>query len=277
MSKLEIKKEALKKYINNLAMEHVFIAFSGGIDSSLLLRLLCDSAKEQGTTVYAVTFQTFLHPQGDLEIAKKVAAEMGAVHLVMEVNELDNEAVLKNPVDRCYHCKYYLFSQLKNEAVKYKVNKLVEGTNADDMRVYRPGIKAVKELGVFSPLAACDFTKQEVREFAKELSISVAGRPSTPCMATRLPYNTVITPAVLRQIEAGEDLLKKYHFRNVRLRLHNEVARIEVDAESLKDLLEVRQEITEGLNQLGFRYITLDLKGFRQGSMDEYIEKEDLL
>ena len=205
------------------------VAFSGGVDSSLILKAAVKAATKDGSKVYAVTFDSRLHPSCDLEIANRVAAELGGVHKVIHVNELEQEAIRMNPVNRCYLCKKHLFVNLKEMAKSLGAETVMDGTNEDDHHVYRPGIQALKELGIVSPLAELHITKAEVKAMAKEWGISVASRPSTPCMATRLPYNTPIDYDVMKQIEVGEGYLRELLGGNVRLRLHGNVVRIEAD------------------------------------------------
>lgn len=266
------KKQLLIQYLSKLMKEDVAVAFSGGVDSSLLLKMCCDQAKKTGRKVYAITLHTMLHPTSDLEIAKRVAKEAGAIHLVLHVDELNEAGIHFNPVDRCYLCKKCLFQKLKEKAAEYRVTNILEGTNADDLKVYRPGIRAVQELGILSPLAKCDFTKEEVRQLAKEYHISVANRPSTPCMATRFPYGTELSYDKLKDVESGEKWLREKGFYNVRLRVHDKIARIEVDKESMEDLLSIKEEIIQELSRYGYDYITLDLMGFRSGSMDIHVK-----
>lgn len=258
----------LKERMRELAKEDICLAFSGGVDSSLLLKLAADEAAKTGKKVYAVTFDSRLHPSCDLEIARRVAAELGGIHEIISVDELEQEEIRQNPVNRCYLCKHHLFTTLTQLAREKGVRYILDGTNEDDMHVYRPGIKALKELGIISPLAELHITKDWVKKLAAEYGISVASRPSTPCMATRLPYNTRIDYDVLSRIEQGEAYLRGLVQGNVRLRLHGEIARLEVDESSFSNILEMRHEITEKLKGLGFMYVTLDLEGFRSGSMD---------
>ncbi len=246
----------------------ICVAFSGGVDSSLILKAAVKAAKRDGGKVYAVTFDSRLHPSCDLEIAARVAAELGGIHKVIHVNELEQEAIRMNPVNRCYLCKRHLFENLKQMAEELGAATVMDGTNEDDHHVYRPGIRALKELGIVSPLAQLHITKAEVKAMAAAWGISVASRPSTPCMATRLPYNTPIDYDVMRQIEKGEGYLRELLGGNVRLRLHGNVVRIEVDKASFGKLLEQEEEIVQNLKNLGFIYITMDLEGFRSGSMD---------
>ncbi len=266
--KLELARKSLEKAMEEYAAQDLAVAFSGGVDSSLLLYLACREAAKTGKTVYAVTFHTSLHAACDLEIAKRVAREMGAVHVVIEVDELEEAGIENNPQDRCYRCKRLLFTKLTEFAEEKGINLILDGTNEDDLHVYRPGIRALKELGILSPLANLHITKAEVKALAGGWGISVASRPSTPCMATRLPYGAKLERQVLERIEEGEEWLKEKIGGNIRLRVHGDTARIELDGGALKKAIEIREEITAFLKKLGFRYITLDLEGFRSGSMD---------
>ena len=268
VSCLTENREKVREMLADLTREDVCVAFSGGVDSSLLLKIALTEAKRHGTAVYAVTFDTQLHPSCDIQIAREVAGQMGARHQVIEVDELANPEILKNPVNRCYLCKKELFGKLLACAESKNIRRVLEGTNRDDDFQYRPGIRAVEELGVLSPLRVCGLSKQEIRTWAKELGITVADRPSTPCMATRLPYGTVITADILKRIECGESFLKTLGFRNVRLRVHGDIARVELDRESFHEAANRAEEILTALKELGFTYITLDLEGFRSGSMD---------
>ncbi len=269
----EEKKQHLKTTLQTLAQQNVVVAFSGGVDSSLLLHLCCAEARKTGTKVYAITMLTELHPHGDLDIARRVALETGALHEVIRINELTDAGIRMNPVDRCYRCKRTLFSMLVARARELGAAYVVEGTNEDDLHVYRPGIKALGELGILSPLAQCGLTKEEVRQLASEFGLSVARRPSTPCMATRFPYDTELSYEAMKQVDEAETYLRAQGFYNVRLRVHGEVARLEIDTADMPRLLSLREEIIRELHQKGFTYITLDLEGFRSGSMDINLNK----
>lgn len=268
------KLQQLLQLFEEYAKEDICIAFSGGVDSSLLLKLACDAVGKTGRSVYAVTFNTRLHPPCDLEIASRVARELHAVHEVISIDELEQEEIRNNPVNRCYLCKSQLFTALKSFAAERGISQVLDGTNEDDLHVYRPGIRALGELGILSPLAMAHVTKEEVKEFAAGYRLSVASRPSTPCMATRLPYNTVIDYELLERIGKGEEYLRKRFGGNVRLRLHKDVARIEADKESFEEVFRNCETIVSELKKLGFLYITLDLEGFRSGSMDVNIVQE---
>ena len=270
------KRQQLLAYMNQCAGTDVALAFSGGVDSSLLLKMACDCAGEQGTKVYAVTFQTRLHPPCDLEAAKKIAEELKAEHVILQVDELEMEEICYNPENRCYLCKKNLFGHLKKFADEKGIPCLMDGTNEDDLHVYRPGLRALAEFGVESPLARCGVTKEEVQALAAEYGISAAGRPSTPCMATRLPYGSLLSYELLDRIAAGEEWMRGLlgERTNIRLRVHGEIARIETDESGMELLLRERKNVVRKLQELGFPYITLDLEGFRSGSMDRDIGKE---
>lgn len=268
----EPKTEQLEAIMDELTDQDMALAFSGGVDSSLLLKMAADRAAKKGTKVWAVTFNSRRHPSCDLENARKVAGELGGIHVILEIDELEMEEIRSNPVNRCYLCKRNLFRTLMAFAKEKGVEVLAEGTNEDDLHVYRPGIQAVRELGIRSPLAETGLTKEEVRRLAAACGISAASRPSTPCMATRLPYGARLDYEILKKIEAGEEILRRMIGGNVRLRLHGQVVRIETDPERFSLALEKREEVVRQLKELGFVYITLDLEGFRSGSMDVGLE-----
>ena len=261
-------RKQLEARMEQLAREDICLAFSGGVDSSLLLKAAADAAAHTGSRVYAVTFDSRLHPSCDLEIARRVAGELGGIHEVITVDELEQEAIKHNPVNRCYLCKRHLFLKLTELAETRGIRHILDGTNEDDMHVYRPGIRALKELGILSPLAELHITKAQVKAMASEYGISVASRPSTPCMATRLPYGALLDYEVLERIGEGESYVRTIIPGNVRLRLHGDIVRLELDTEAFGVFMERREEIVSRLKEMGFVYITLDAEGFRSGSMD---------
>ena len=264
-------KNALRDYIGKMVEEGACIAFSGGVDSSLILKIAVMEGERLGKKVHAVTFETKLHPVSDVEVSQKVAREMGAVHEIIKVDEFQDENIVKNPLNRCYLCKSLLFTTLKDFAEAQGLKHVVDGTNRDDHGTYRPGIQALSELGISSPLAELGFTKADVRAYAEELGISVAKRPSAPCMATRLPYGTTIDFNLLKRIEAGEEFLKELGFETNRLRVHGDIARVEIPKKDFGRFMELQETITGRLKSLGFIYITLDLEAFRSGSMDIHL------
>lgn len=269
----EEKCRLLHKLMEEYTRQNVAVAFSGGADSSLLLKLAVIHSKDKGTQVIAVTASTELHPIKDESVARQVARETGADHRVLRLWELESAGIKKNPTDRCYRCKKYLFGEIKKEAENAGVQTILEGTNADDLLQYRPGLRAVEELGVKSPLKEAGLTKKEVRRLSKEYGISVADRPSAPCLATRFPYGNDLTVEKLQQADQGEMYLKSLGLYNVRLRVHGNIVRIETDMDDMKKLLDHRESVIRRLKELGYGYITLDLEGFRSGSMDETLPK----
>ncbi len=272
---LQDKIDLLNEKMQELTSQNVCIAFSGGVDSSLLLYLAGRHAREQNTKVYAVTFDTELHPSGDLAVARKIARDTHAEHVIIHLDELENPRILENPPDRCYLCKRMLFEKLMDFAREHQVQIVMEGTNQDDRKVYRPGLRAIEELGVLSPLEQSGFTKEDVRAYASRCGLQVSKRPSTPCLATRLPYYTRIDRHVLSRIEAGEQYLRDLGYYNVRLRVHGEILRIEVDRADFEKMTAMCSDVAGVMKKLGFSYVTLDLEGFRSGSMDEKLVKNE--
>lgn len=276
--------ETLIQYFNSHLSEGICIAFSGGVDSSLLLKAAClayETCEQQAQTdgfpptsrppvrrPLAVTFQTRLHPHGDLEAAKTMAEQFGAAFLCLEADELAEAGIGENPPDRCYLCKRLLFTKLSACASENGCGFVADGTNYDDRNAYRPGMRALKELGIRSPLLELAITKAEIRSLAAEAGIPSANRPSAPCLATRIPYGTRLDYDLLARIDAGEDWIRSLGFYNVRIRIHGDVARIEVDQKEFGKFLSCRESIVNRLKELGFIYLTLDLEGFRSGSMD---------
>lgn len=269
----EEKKQKLQEQMLVYAQGDMLVAFSGGVDSSLILKLAVQTAAKSGHKVYGIMMHTMLHPMGEVEDARVTAEQIGAEFRVLEIDELKGADILDNPVDRCYRCKKYLFRNLIEEGEKLGVSVMMEGTNEDDLHVYRPGLRAIRELGIHSPLAEAGMTKAEVRRLAGELGVSVSNKPSMPCLATRFPYGTRISYEAMRKVDEGEAFIRSLGFYNVRLRIHNDVARIEVDVNEMPHLLEHCEQIVAKLKNLGYDYITVDLEGFRSGSMDLHVKK----
>lgn len=269
----EEKKQKLQEQMLVYAQGDMLVAFSGGVDSSLILKLAVQAVAKTGHKVYGIMVHTMLHPMGEVEDARVTAEQIGAEFRVLEIDELKGADILDNPVDRCYRCKKYLFRNLIEEGEKLGVSVMMEGTNEDDLHVYRPGLQAIRELGIHSPLAEAGMTKAEVRRLAGELGVSVSNKPSMPCLATRFPYGTRISYETMRKVDEGEAFIRSLGFYNVRLRIHNDVARIEVDVNEMPHLLEHCEQIVAKLKNLGYDYITVDLEGFRSGSMDLHVKK----
>lgn len=274
MSTYEEKCSYLQKLMEKYTQENVVVAFSGGVDSSLLLKTACINAVKNGTKVFAVTMHTTLHTMNEIESSKETAGEVGAEHLIISVDELKEAGIENNPVERCYLCKKYLFQKMKDKAESLGVKIILDGTNEDDLHMFRPGLRALKELEIKSPLAESDFSKTNVRKLAEEYRLSVSKKPSTPCLATRFPYGSRLSYEEMKKVEKGEDFLKNLGLYNVRLRVHNDIARIEVDKEDIVKIVVYKEAIISYLKELGYRYITLDLEGFRSGSMDYFLENK---
>jgi uncharacterized protein len=264
----------LSTYLEQHIRDGIGIAFSGGVDSSLLLKIVCDIGKKNNLSVLAITFETKLHPHGDLEEARSIALGFGAVHKTIEVDEFSDPEIMYNPEDRCYRCKNLLFRTLISEANQAGYQFLIDGTNFDDLNAYRPGMRALKELNIHSPLLELEITKTQIRSLAADLGITSSNKPSAPCLATRLPYGTKLDFDILERIDMGEHYIKTFGFYNVRLRLHQDILRIEIDKRDFEKLIQHQEEIISKIKDLGFLYVTLDLEWFRSGSMDIKIKRE---
>lgn len=259
----------LTSLFEDLTKNDVVVAFSGGVDSSLLLKMACDNAKKHNIKVYALTIHTMLHPVKETNFTEEISRKMGAIHEIIQIDELSEAGIINNPKERCYLCKKYMFSQICEFAKKVDAKEIIDGTNYDDLHTYRPGIKALKELGVKSPLAEVGMTKEDVRKLAEEYNIPSSHKPSTPCLATRFEYGTKLDYEVLKKVENAEDFVKGLGFYNVRVRVHNTIARIEVDSDNIPELMLHKDAVTAYIHNLGFKYVTVDLDGFVSGSMDK--------
>lgn len=257
-------------YLDAKIENGICLALSGGVDSALLLYFL-SRYRPEAFRVLAATFHTPLLPGEDFEVSAHLASLYHVQHQMLQVDVLEDRQLLDNPVDRCYRCKKLLFSKLGEVAGKSGIRWIVDGTNADDLHAYRPGLKALKELGVCSPWAELGVGKDTIRKLAKKMRLPVADRPSAPCLATRFPYGVRLDEGILQKLDAGEKEIRKRKVETVRLRYHDGLVRIEVPEGDLAQLLMNRTEIVSCLKELGFRFITLDLEGFRSGSMDKII------
>ena len=243
------------------------IAFSGGVDSTLLLSL---AAEELPDNVIAVTSHVPMTSAKEFEEAKLFCEEQGVNQLICTPDVLSLDQVRMNSPERCYYCKTMLFSSMKEAAVENGYFIIADGTNVDDLADYRPGMKAIKELGVVSPFLEAGFTKNDIRDLSLQRSLSTWNKQSNACLATRIPYGNELTYDLLSRIDQAEEFLHTLGFDNVRLRVHNDVARIEIGLDQFMKILDdsVRESIIEQVKDLGFSYITLDLEGFRTGSMN---------
>ncbi|MGI5895795.1 MAG: ATP-dependent sacrificial sulfur transferase LarE [Oscillospiraceae bacterium] len=262
--------QRLLNTIRSYPSKRICVAFSGGVDSTLVLKVCMDA----GADVYPVIFRTVLHPSAEVEEAKRITDSFGVALEELEINEFQYPEILENTPERCYQCKKALFSMLREYALQKSCPVIVDGTNVDDLSEFRPGLRALRELQINSPLAESHLTKADVRKLCSDFGLSVSSKPSSPCMATRLPYYTKITQGDLRKIEAGELALKAMGFTQVRVRKHGEIARIELLETELEQAFQQYKVIAEKLSAIGFHYVTLDLECFRSGSMDIHIKKE---
>lgn len=262
MEKFEALLEELRQ------RETVLVALSGGVDSSVVAAA---AKMALGDRALAVTAESPTLPPGELEEAKRVAAAIGIRHMVIQINELSDPNFVRNPANRCYFCKKGLGSELKEVAAREGFSTIADGTNADDLKGHRPGAKALDEEGVFSPLARLSFTKDEVRQLAKSMGLRTYDKPSTACLSSRIAHGQAITVERLSRVGEAETFIKKLcGARQLRVRDHGETARIEVDPSERKLFFDEKflDAITEKLQSLGFKYVTLDLQGYRTGSMN---------
>jgi pyridinium-3,5-biscarboxylic acid mononucleotide sulfurtransferase len=263
---LEAKLAHLRDFFRPLPS--VMVAFSGGVDSTFVLKVAHETI---GDRVLALTTTSPTMPDDDRLSALEMARLIGARHLVIESNELEIPGYARNPIDRCYLCKHNLFTVCEAKARELQIDDIVDGLNLDDLNDYRPGIKAASEKRVRHPLVEAGMSKADIRELSRAMGLPTWDRPASPCLSSRFPYGTTITPDGLRQVEQGERLLHAMGFRVARVRFHGEVARLEVEANEIPRLLEplTRATVDRELKQLGFRFVTVDLKGFRSGSLNE--------
>ena len=259
-------------------MNKVVLAFSGGVDSTFLLKIAVDTLGKDN--VLAVIAKSLTYPKREYEHAKALALKLGVNFMIIKTKEAENENFLKNPVDRCYYCKKELFEKLASIAEKKGFNFVIDGFNYDDIRDIRYGSVAAKEFGVRSPLSEARIGKKDIRRFSRKLSLSTWDKPSFACLASRFPYNHRITKQTLKKIGKAEEFLYRQGFRQVRVRLHDDIARIELFSNDINRILinqMLRKNIVKKLKQLGFFYVTLDLEGYRTGSMNEVLKRHPII
>lgn len=249
-------------------MGRVLVAFSGGVDSSFLLRVAVDELHDNAL---ALTTRSPTAVDEDYELAVELAGQFGVRHIVVDANELDIPGYAANPTNRCYFCKDNLYDVCAAEARRLGIEHVVDGANLDDLGDYRPGLLAATERQIRHPLIEAELTKQEIRELSKQLGLRTWDKPSSPCLSSRFPYGTAITRTGLERVAGGERLLRRLGFGECRVRYHDKIARIEVPADLLPRIVapEIRAQLLTELRALGFLYVTVDLQGFRSGSLNE--------
>lgn len=262
MIKLQ-KADKLKSYLRELG--RVAVAYSGGVDSTFLLKVAHDVL---GDNVLALTAASKFIPRRELDETIKFCAENKIRQIIFDADVLNIAGVKENPVDRCYLCKRELFKNFLRIAEENKISIVVEGSNMDDTSDYRPGMKALAELQIKSPLQVAELYKSEIRALSREMNLPTWSKPSMACLASRFVYGETLTEKNLSMVEAAEEFLLQAGFKQFRVRVHGKIARIEILPEEFNRLLKIREEISARFKALGFDYVTLDLQGYRTGSMN---------
>ena len=263
---MDAKFEGLKEILKET--KGVVVAFSGGVDSTFLLKV---AHMVLGDRAIAVTTSSPTAPPGELEAAEKLAKMIGCPHITAPSHELDNPAFAQNPVNRCYFCKDELYRICRVQADRLGVSTVADGTNLDDLKDHRPGLKAAKEWRIRHPLVEAQMTKEEIRYHSRELGLPSWDKPAIACLSSRFPYGVEINPERLEKIAGGERYLQELRFRQFRVRYHGELVRIEVAAEEIHRMFAdaTRDAVVRRFKEIGFSFVSLDLQGYRTGSMNE--------
>jgi pyridinium-3,5-biscarboxylic acid mononucleotide sulfurtransferase len=269
-----VKKDIREKYAR---LQHILrdmkscvVAYSGGMDSTFLAKVAYDVL---GKNALAVTATSSTYQQRELADAKRFAKQIGIQHIIIQSEELDISNFSKNPPDRCYFCKKELFRKIREIADDHRFSYVLDGSTVDDITDYRPGSKASVEAGITSPLRNAGLTKHDIRDLSKYLHLESAGKPAMACLASRFPYGVKITKERLNQIGKAEEFLTSLGVSHCRVRYHNDTARIEVAQKDFKKIMTNRDAIVRRFKKLGFIYVTLDIEGYRTGSLNEVLQK----
>ncbi|MEN6317978.1 MAG: ATP-dependent sacrificial sulfur transferase LarE [Syntrophaceae bacterium] len=270
MMQLSSKLTLLEKTLAD--MQSVLIAYSGGTDSTFLLKV---AANVLGDRAIAVTASSETYTPNELEGARTNAVIIRAKHIIVQTNELDNPNFASNPPERCYYCKTELFTKLFAVAREHSLNYVIDGSNCDDERDFRPGMRAAAEFHVRSPLREAGLTKEEIRALSKEMNLPTWDKPPLPCLVTRFPYGAKITKEKIKRVACAEEFLADFGIRQLRVRDHDTIARIEIPRMNMPMFLDeqVSQKITQKFKTLGYTYVTLDIQGYRMGSMNEALKE----
>lgn len=253
-------------------LESVVVAFSGGVDSALVAAV---AHRILGKNALAVTARSNSFPKRELVQAKSIAKEIGIKHYIIFTDEMKNPEYMGNSIDRCFHCKVELYKCLHRIAKEQKFRHIVNGVNSDDLDDYRPGISAAREVGIRTPLSDAGMNKEDTRALARELGLSMADKPASACLSSRIPYGQSITPEKLSMIEKAEDFLLDFGFTQLRVRHHGDIARIELLPEEIPHFFigEIANSTENRFRELGFKFVAIDTKGYRTGSLNEVLEK----
>ena len=271
MNELENKRKKLEQILEE--MGNVAVAFSGGVDSALLLAV---AARMYHVKLIAVTATSVSYAEHEKDDARLFAQRMGVKHRYLDFDQMSIPEFVANGPERCYYCKKAIFSAIQAYVAEEGFTNVVDGSNADDTKGYRPGTKALAELGIRSPLKEAGFSKAEIRKLSREMGLFTASKPSYSCLASRIQYGEPITPEKLAHVEQAEDFLTKLGFTHIRVRSYGTLARIEVEPSQITLLAQTntRNKVIARLTELGYNYVTLDLAGFRSGSMDVSLTKK---